>query len=1238
MSAYPGSIGEPENSQDTPFPNTTPIQKRRVYPDPRPGPAKKVKPLKLNQCQKLFKVMTTSRSMEDKFDPNFDATDTDLVDMDKVLDNEEASVLEAKEDNDELLLLIQELEAKSRAAKQSNEHLGGEATGSGITSDSQRSKPTDIDMPDYLEHRDGRAVLGYTQAHKERLDALQGTLDNIERVKEQVAGFKGDLSQARAEFPAQVEQVRLEYKARLDQQRTELEQKPRERTARYQEELTAMSRPNQTELSDARQVGEAAADKKMEELQLRMHKKKQKLRKARHAVISSKRELEYQKVRHGQDLRFHERAYEKLEADREDDQRGCQEVENKLRKELTLIEGDKRSYGKACIEYMARIFDLEKKFRVSKSTLQGTVLVAAMQMMQLDVARREKALLLRCLANAKSDIAELESEFSDLTATLNLRESRLEDLEGRSIKTDRHLDTKRVLIDGYTLQIKELQAANMELESKSLTKDVSLGKQSATISTQYDRICRLMTESARLGKALNDERKQSALLQGQSSDASQRIQELTAVKNELIKQVSDNDRKLMSHAARLKEHQTQINDLVNAKTELSAQMKHQNHILSSRATKISDHEQRIEDLKGKGSEIAKELAAQRTLVTCNAQRIRVLEGANNELDATITRLDSILRFKNSTLDTNVSTIASQKEHIRGIEGTVQSLLDDKAKTGIAMIELERDFDKLKLRLDTEGKELTSQITLVAQRDGTIRGLEATNHSFSQAQVKATSDSDNLKTQLSKLTLDVRSKDEELNSHKSIAATKDRTIQILEATNADLLRAQEVANNDKVNLQATVKIASGKSDELRTTLQTREGELRVATEETEHVRRRLEEVEKDLLAEKSANRTASLEILLQNANDTTKALSKELIGKKERLEEEESTVKSLSKDLNGKTERLEEEKSTVKALSKELDGKTERLEEEKTTVKSLSKDLNGKIERLEEKESTVKALSKELDSKTERLEEEKTTVKSLTKDLNGKIERLEEEKITAKALSEDLDDIIERLEEEKSTVKTLSKNLDDKTERLKKEKTTNASLHADIGRLEKEQLMSSEEKKNSEKKNKELMERLSLDQATIQNLRTEAASNSTLLCQLQKRRIRSDAERTCLLHQLMTESTRVHCVADELPKDLAGLIGDRQDVRMFLGKCAGETVLVRAQRFREERKAFIIAEKCDHTRIVWHESLDMCTIQVLVWDRYLRLDNGPNEAPFELRIDEIAGHDLKEWLKGPDTEIANGFGA
>ncbi|KAL9071316.1 MAG: hypothetical protein Q9161_004332 [Pseudevernia consocians] len=61
----------------------------------------------------------------------------------------------------------------------------------------------------------------------------------------------------------------------------------------------------------------------------------------------------------------------------------------------------------------------------------------------------------------------------------------------------------------------------------------------------------------------------------------------------------------------------------------------------------------------------------------------------------------------------------------------------------------------------------------------------------------------------------------------------------------------------------------------------------------------------------------------------------------------------------------------------------------------------------------------------------------------------------------------------------------------------------------------------------------------------------------------DAERICLLSQLMAQSKQIYWAAQESLKSLWGVGTDTMDVRMLMGVQVGETVLIRTQRLQQE---------------------------------------------------------------------------
>ena len=79
------------------------------------------------------------------------------------------------------------------------------------------------------------------------------------------------------------------------------------------------------------------------------------------------------------------------------------------------------------------------------------------------------------------------------------------------------------------------------------------------------------------------------------------------------------------------------------------------------------------------------------------------------------------------------------------------------------------------------------------------------------------------------------------------------------------------------------------------------------------------------------------------------------------------------------------------------------------------------------------------------------------------------------------------------------------------------------------------------------------------------------------------------------------------------------------------MLVRAQRFRIQGMAFafVIVQKRDHARILWHRGIDGCTVDFLGPNTHLRLDNGPNEAPIVVSIEDADPWELDNWLRMSD---------
>ena len=156
MFSSTASIGEPEGSQDTPMKNTTPAKLRRPPRPPR-QPATKSK---VDQCQILATGLMRRRFFENFYDAAFSAH--------VELYREERSLREADKQNDELHELIQELEVKSKIAKQYNDELFKGFMVKGITSASPQP-----DVPYYKEHPDNLIIKRCAKSLTNRVDAVR---------------------------------------------------------------------------------------------------------------------------------------------------------------------------------------------------------------------------------------------------------------------------------------------------------------------------------------------------------------------------------------------------------------------------------------------------------------------------------------------------------------------------------------------------------------------------------------------------------------------------------------------------------------------------------------------------------------------------------------------------------------------------------------------------------------------------------------------------------------------------------------------------------------------------------------------------------------------------------------------------------------------------------------------------------------------------------------------------------
>ena len=1070
----------------------------------------------------------TSRRLEDEFDPTFEGADKHLGNVENILKTKDAYIQKTKEEQGELSLLIQRLDERSSAAKQSRDLICAEFSGAGPATFGQPSMSADFDMPDYDEHHDDLVLRQCLQAHNERAETIGNASGRHETLKQQVADFKGKLQQLRTDLSTQVKQVhehlRLEYEGRLSQQRRELDEKAQSRKAKFNKELeekqkvidemTAKSYlSHRTEVEDANAV--------MGELSAKLAAAETAKGKAVSDLSIANEQLEMAVGSKDKWKTYAQSIYKRNE-----------ELSGRLERAEKRSSSNIDFLGRKLDETTRKLTDTAHKAKDTERTLAEAITSGTRIGKQLDASQSDYATLLK-------DVVLVQKQ-----KLCNAR-------------------SQKILLNGY------LVGAKSTVDSLHTKLDAKFG--------QVERRNQQLTQKNDLLKSRNN------------------------CIEELQRQLTSNKQSLQRKNRTISDDTTRIRGLEMTNLELEAQLKTKSGLLASTNAEIAGKTQENKHLERKASKAAEELTSQRSLVTQKAQRIHGLENTVKELDATIARLDSDLGGKESELRANASAINLRGQQIQKLKRAIREVQKEKKNICMAMRSLEDSHLDLKLNLSTRNSELTSQIALVAQKGATIRDLEASvtnlsqeqtaykrdkdsleteisslqsevltktkmlateastvvskdarikeieaiNTSLSQAQTAAESSMDILGTRLSNLTIEVKAKTEELGSHKAAAALKDERIQALEVTNAVLLRSQGDAQRENANLQSDLETVNGRIATLEATFKAQGVELLAANEASERNRRQLEKVEKDVL----------------------------------RAQEE-----------------AENEKVCFQNRLAAADIKVDNLEAQLTLRDSELRKSN------EETEHTCQRLAK-----TEK--------------------ELSAEKIANAMASLEIKTINDKIQ-------ILSTDLDDSRKRLKKEEFKSHSLVTKVGQLEEEQSKAFEEKMNCDRDKIALGERLSCQQDTMRNLEADVASKSTLLDQLQTDCTLYLAERTCLLDQLLAESVRSSYVANELPNIIANPIGDGRDVRMFQAMQAGEVVLVRAQRFLREHKALIIVGKIDHTRLVWHDSLEKCRVSLVEWQWCLCVEKRPNEVAIELNIGDADPQGLGYWLKGSDRGSAS----
>lgn len=838
MSAYSMSIGEPELSQDTPLRNTTPLGKRQRVYGSRPGVAKKLRPEKMNQCQLCFYTIWKSNDIEENIYSTFEPVDEELDSMAKKLENGNIYNQATKDDDDELQWLVQELEKKAKATKESKGAVSAKVTELAMVSGSQQSQPLFTEGADHNESHDDAVVRACTMSYQRRTEAFESALENTEKVKRQVENFKGELGQVRAKLLKQVEQVRLEYEARLSQQRKELKEdarKPKEEFNNLLKEQQRIVESKELEAQRESDYGQFVLD--------RIHLKnawKENMKTYLAAEWSSRvadadAEIAYlsSKLAAADDARKNATS---LLAATQDQVKIVDQKKNQLRKTAQSLSG---------------------KNEALYSTLRSLRAECGEKTKDADHRLRESS---RMLQDARNSLAE-----SNDSATW-----------ARNQLTTSRSDYATLLIDVVLVQKQKLSVARDQTlqlsgnlaESRSTVKELE-----GTVGDIYSKLKATVSQVENKKKLLVSRTRLIEELQNASFAGQQRLDQTEQAAQNLTK------------------------NFKNAKMQFETALKAKDDLLAFNATQISDQTLKIQNLTHHASNAVEELRVERSNVACRDEQIRALERANEVQDTSIEQLRSMLDLREQELQAKASTSRSHETRIRELENANQGLLEKQAETNVRMTQLVTETVQVRSEIDTNKEELKSQSTLLSQRSVTISDLEAANKRLSEAKANTGNEMMILRSRLSTFALDLKIKNDELQSGQLANRSKSASIDRLKAENAQLLKAQEKANTDTVSTVAALHNANCRIDRLETELEARTARLGNADMEIERLRRSLQQVGDDLSAEKSANRTASLEKSIADAEFTIETLSLDLSRTTECLERVRASSNSLASAMD-----------------------------------------------------------------------------------------------------------------------------------------------------------------------------------------------------------------------------------------------------------------------------------------------------------------------------------------------------
>ena len=775
------SIGEQEGSQDTPMRNTTPM-KRRSNPDPDagPGPSKKAKTAKMNQCQTFFFRICKSRKLDDAFDLNFGVTDKHLSNVDQDIKSQDACIREAKDDNENLRLLIQRLEEKAEAAKQSENLVD-------ITLRSRQAESADVDVPRYDDRHDDPIVHESFRAYEERSHSLKDALEKIDLNQKQLAASREQPRQIREDVPAQVERLRLEYEARLNQQRKELDEKARRRKEKFNntikekqqiiddeklqaktgsdhsqcllESLQRSARAEELRVQLNAEWSSRFADVKMAiaELSTKLTVAEREKKEATSKLTETKSSL--QSVTNSMaEWEGHALHNERLCSDLRRAEAEAASKNERLNRKLHETSQRLQDTCRSLIESKLGTKRTRMQLDTSRSNYETLLIdVTLVQKRKLGIARSQKTLLHGYLVQARSRVKNLESSVDKLNAQLKVKTIHMERQSQRSARNDKLLKLNTI----------EVESLGRRLTARQET--------------------------------LNEQRRRA---------------------------LAD---------------QIQVHQLNQTNNEHLAALERKDAILMSNATDISAKALEIRSLSENFSTASEELALQRSIVTHKAELIRALEDVNQNLldqrsgtSAALTQLETEMSTLKLDLSTEKEKLESQVNLVSQRNAVIHELETTKLGLSDAKIEATHEIFALNARLSTlesdsraKDEVIRAHTSAVALGEERVERLKIYNAELLEAQEKAKIDKINSQNDLLTANVRLEQLQTELDACERRLSAADKGTEQLRRSLSQIKNdlAIEKSANKTVSLQESLTMTESR-------LQTASTDLRLKAEQSE----------------------------------------------------------------------------------------------------------------------------------------------------------------------------------------------------------------------------------------------------------------------------------------------------------------------------------------------------------------------------------------------------------------------